>query len=690
VLLQAVNGHISRGGEFEKRAAFIKVYDLPTGTVGLGHTTKGLLVWGHTTAPSGMPPEVQYQQLVHPGASATKLTAVHSYSLFEGKVYVSALFEDGDIYHYYDGVHVVDWDYASAKIQFRVTGGVNVTAKSAIIGFQILSGTNAPANKITGVFVDGVKITQNNIQHTGNNITTAAAVAAEITRFASSPNYTGFAHDNAVEVIASTVGTAANGKSVTVTVTGNVTTTPPPIIMVGGVNGKVSTIDLAVAGFDLMAPVKWKTSHTATAKAIADAINAFHGVRDYHAAWDGADGVSVIANTPGTWANGLALTPTLTNDFTIAITGTFAGGVDTTVDPDAPANLPYQPGEFVMTHGSKMYALSGSVMYFSMIEDPTKWKNPETNTGAGFIDMSQEASGSEELEALAKYQNYVAVFSRENIQIRYVDSDPALNKHSQTLSNTGTRSPHSVTQFGDNDIYYLDESGIRSLRARDSSNSASTTDVGVLVDPLVIEKLQTMTFSDRHDIFGLIEPVDGRFWLIMKDIIFVFSYFSGAKVSAWSTYTPSTPVVDEEGRESDINFPVEDAIVFRRRVYLRSGDDIYCYSGEGVVPVYDRTQAVMQTPYLDANAPAKEKSFNGWDAAVRGVWEVSASMDPNNMEAVDLLGIIDESTFPHNRMGMNGQSTHVSLRFKTRSALRAIVGNGLVHFTSDGEEDGTR
>jgi hypothetical protein len=477
---------------------------------------------------------------------------------------------------------------------------------------------------------------------------------------------------------------------VTVTVTGNVTTTAP-VLMAGGVTASVSRIDLSVAGVDLMARTDWKTSNSATAKAVVAAINAFHGVRDYHATWDGNNGVSVVADQPGVGSNGLVLVPALTNGFTITPTSTltFAGGVDPPADPDAPTNLPYLPGDFVITHDSKMYALSGSTMYFSKIDDPTKWRDPETNVGAGFKDMSAQASNSEELMAIAKYQNYVAVFAYSTILIWFTDPDPDLTKLSQVLHNTGTRSPRSVVQFSDNDVYYLNESGIRSLRARDSSNSASTTDVGVLIDPLVIEKLQTLTFDERLKCFGLIEPVDGRFWLTMGDTIFVFSYFAGAKVSAWSVYIPSFPDA-AEGGEFDNVFNIDEAIVFRRRVYIRSGDSIHCYGGEDATFVYDRTEAIMQTPYLDANVPAKEKSFQGWDAAVRGVWEVSASMDPTNLDAVDLLGVIDESTFPHNRMGMNAQATHVSLRFKTRSAERAVVGNGLIHFTSDGEEDGTR
>ena len=55
VLIKANNGHITRGGEFEQRAAFVPEFALPEGTIGLSHTTAGIFVFGHQAEPSGMP-----------------------------------------------------------------------------------------------------------------------------------------------------------------------------------------------------------------------------------------------------------------------------------------------------------------------------------------------------------------------------------------------------------------------------------------------------------------------------------------------------------------------------------------------------------------------------------------------------------------------------------------------------------
>src|SRR5690606_18544840 len=105
----------------------------------------------------------------------------------------------------------------------------------------------------------------------------------------------------------------------------------------------------------------------------------------------------------------------------------------------------------------------------------------------------------------------------------------------------------------------LDESGLRSLRSRQTINLASTTDIGVPIDTLVTAKIRELSESERTFVYGLIEPATGRFWLVMKDTIFVFSFFQGARVSAWSTYETT----DSNGEP----FNVEYATVHRRRVY---------------------------------------------------------------------------------------------------------------------------
>ena len=89
--------------------------------------------------------------------------------------------------------------------------------------------------------------------------------------------------------------------------------------------------------------------------------------------------------------------------------------------------------------------------------------NERASVGAGFINLSNNA-GSEDLQAMANYFDNIAVFAKQAIQIWFVSSDENLNQQIQVLNNTGTIAPQSVVEFGDNDVFYLSVSGVRSLR----------------------------------------------------------------------------------------------------------------------------------------------------------------------------------------------------------------------------------
>lgn len=673
VLILATDGHINRGGEFEKRAAFVPTYDLPAGqTVSLAAGKSSIYVFGSEASPA-VPPGVSYQRLQHPDG-VTALVRVPSYDLHGGLIYAVGEFADGSIHHFYDGVRVTDWFDGRARASFTITAGGVQPATYAIGSFDVTAGTSNPGvNAITNVTVNGVAIMSGAVNHTGNNTTTATALANAINSFTSTPDYTATTSGTKVIIQAAVTGTAPNGFVVATTTIGDAATGNVQN-MSGGANTTTSALsDLKVNGVSIISgPVTWATSNENTADLISAAINGYTSTPEYEATAVG-NRVNIVAAAAGTTSNGYLVTPTLVAGLTIdpSTDLVLSGGVDS----DA-----FVPGTFVKTVGSRMHSLSGSVEHFSGLSQPTKWTTD--TTGAGFIDMSTQDSGSETLTALAKYQQYLAVFAERLIQIWYFDSDPTLNAQKQALNNTGTASPRSVTQFGDNDLFYLDESGIRSLRARDASNAAATTDIGVPIDPLIVEKLRTMSASDREKIFGLIEPTGGRFWLCMIDTIFVFSFFQGAKVSAWSTYSATI----NDGTETTA-IDIDDVCVFRRKVYIRSGDKIFVYGGLTNDVQYDNTSAKAWLPFLDGGKPTARKTFEGMDVAAAGLWEVRAAMRVGNSDVTDLIGHIAGTTYDLLRIGSVGQFSHISPHFESRGNGPARLSATVVHYSGGGQDD---
>src|SRR5690554_5365058 len=139
VLVRANNGHITRGGEFEQRAAFVPEFTLPAGTVGMSSTTAGIVVFGHAAAPS-MPTGIAYQRLQH-SDSTTALVRVLSTDLYAGKIYAVGEFADGAIFHFYDGVRVTDWFDGRARATFAITAGVSNSAIAATGSFDVTGGS---------------------------------------------------------------------------------------------------------------------------------------------------------------------------------------------------------------------------------------------------------------------------------------------------------------------------------------------------------------------------------------------------------------------------------------------------------------------------------------------------------------------------------------------------------------------
>jgi hypothetical protein len=317
VLVKAVDGHINRGGEFEKRAAFVPAYILPTGaTKGLAAGKSSLYVFGDG-APPTLPSGVMYQRIEAPDG-ATALSRVPSYDLYAGLLYTVGEFSDGSRYHFYDGVRVPGWYDGRARASFSVTGGGITAATNAVGSFEVTGGTFGGGNQITDVQIDGVSIISGAVAHTGNNTTTAAAVASAITSHSSSPDYTATSVGQTVTIQASTAGTAANGKIIQVTV-GGTATSGNVQNMAGGAAAATSTLaSLTVDGIEILdAPVEWTTSNSATAELIAASINNLVSSPDYEATAVG-EIVNIVAETAGASANGRAVSFTLESGFTVS------------------------------------------------------------------------------------------------------------------------------------------------------------------------------------------------------------------------------------------------------------------------------------------------------------------------------------------------------------------------------------
>lgn len=541
-----VNGHITRGGELEKRKAFAEEYTLPSGTFGLAAAGGELYVFGSAEAPADLDPDINYQRLEHPTAEA--MTQTEGVTVFDGKLYVSATFADDSIQHFYDGALIDDFADGFARARFTVAAGTS----------------SAGVNMVTSVKVNGVEIMDTDVDWTTSNTETATLIAAQITSYASSPNYTATASGATVIVKAPTAGASFNGFDVTVTTAGD-----------------------------------------------------------------------VVVNSITDMAN----------------------GSDTAISP----------GKSVLTFGTKMYSTSGPRLVFSAVNDPTDY-NDVTGIGAGSVNMSNFSTGSDILTALEVFYDKVAIFAEEAIQVWFLDADDAENAQAQVIQNTGTTSGRSVAPFGDGDVFYLANNGIRALKARDTNNIGTVSEVGTSIDTAVIDYLATLTETQIERAVAVVEPIDKRYWLAIGEKIFVYSFFAGPKIAAWSTY--------------EVGVNITDFAVLRKRVYARSGDTIYLYGGENNAE-YDASVVEFIVPYMDAKSPGNPKQLQAIDMVAEGTWDIKMAVNPDRPDDYDDCGIFTGSTLHKQTNGVDAYSPYFAFKFTHEKAEYARFSRFIMYFEKD-------
>lgn len=150
-LTEGVDGHITPGGEFEKRKAFVALVNpnvaetdsLVPNTFGLQPVATGLMVFGSADLSAATWPTdadgqaVQYQRLQHPAVLAGEtyasgshaMTAVVYSEVYEGKAFVIAQFADGRRFCYYDGALIEDF---TAGLILPYLAGDNVKIATAL------------------------------------------------------------------------------------------------------------------------------------------------------------------------------------------------------------------------------------------------------------------------------------------------------------------------------------------------------------------------------------------------------------------------------------------------------------------------------------------------------------------------------------------------------------------------------
>jgi hypothetical protein len=335
-------------------------------------------------------------------------------------------------------------------------------------------------------------------------------------------------------------------------------------------------------------------------------------------------------------------------------------------------------GSNVRTYKEKMWSLGGRNLYFSSVGDPTLWENPSSDAkgnvaanGSGLINIGSNDSDSENLLAMEVYYDKMAIFSPLSCQLWFLDVDPSLDQYMQTLRDAGTLAAQSVRQYVAQDVYFLGQHGIRSLRAMNMTMTAAVADVGSPLDPLIQELIANKSTAEVSGVQTILSPRTGRIWMAFSDQVFVLSNFGSPNISAWSVYLPEFGIAPN-------------GLVFADPYVVLLGTDQKIYRFGGPL-AYDSCPVQFLTPFLSFEKAASFKFYQGFDAvcssnASEG-WAIDMSFDPTVSPApFDRICLLDSPTVMDGRVPISGRSTHVQVRATHQAPGPATFAKLFIHY----------
>jgi hypothetical protein len=495
----------------------------------------------------------------------------------------------------------------------------------------------------------------------------------------------------------------ANGSTATITAPDGSGDTYNQANVVIQKNGQNWSSTPFAGGIDASQPVPWTTDEAGTAAVLAGVINEGEDTHGYTAAVDGAivtimapldtgddhNGATVVGDPNGTltlstteFAGGVDGVTAVAQVAQVTISGTVFEEIDrwsitANNDEYTASGVAYNVGRSILVHKRRVFATTESLARYCEVNDPTEWEipgmDPTPASDAGFINISTDADGAQQLVGMGKYQNSVAFFAENSVAVYTINVDATTNALETVLDKTGTFAPRSIVSYGNNDLYYLTRTGVRSIRAQAGTTTPSVADVGSVIDAFLKEKIVATDADTLYRAIAEIEPTDGRYMLVVDDLVFVLSQYTENKITAWSYLEPG--------------FRILDMISDGQRLWARSDETLYVYGGMNgdEFPGEGETPTFLETPFMHANDPAGVKMITGWDAAPQGDWVSRVLVDPNDptKETAVSAGVVNKITYPLGKIGVPARTSHVALEMECDSAGERIMSAAAIHFEKE-------
>lgn len=291
------------------------------------------------------------------------------------------------------------------------------------------------------------------------------------------------------------------------------------------------------------------------------------------------------------------------------------GGPSTLIgDPNCPH------GTSVTKAASRIFSTAGDVVRYCAAGDARDWT---TDSDAGFLPVGLQQDTRARCSAVGTFQDSLAVFFDEGVQVWDVAVDPSANAIRKRIYGVGCEHPYTLASWA-NDLAFLSPFGFRSMTVTEQTDRIDDTDVGVQIDPLVLADLDAYSALDpaaAQPLFGIWIPQLGQYWAIIDmglvSKAWVFTYSKTSKIACWSEYT----------------FPIRITGITTKagKVYARSVDVLYELELDQHTDDGTSISVEVQMAFQDAKSPGVLKQIYGGDFVFSGSPSVSFKYDPTDL-----------------------------------------------------------
>ena len=333
-------------------------------------------------------------------------------------------------------------------------------------------------------------------------------------------------------------------------------------------------------------------------------------------------------------------------------------------------------GKSAVVHDSKIYAVqpetnNPAYVKYSATEDPTNWSKVGDSSGLLGLPAGLEAIGNEHVVAVTSYRGFLAVFMQNSIQLWKTHPDPGLTSLDTTVDNAFIEFHNSIAPINE-DVFYLNTTGIHSVGQKVYTDTMATADVGSPITDLV--KTSINNYAGSYEPKAIFYPGENQYILVIGKDMFVFTHSKTVDLKAWTRYV--------------IPDAITDIAAYRNYLFLRGtqsggAEFVYSFNPSSYQDVLNTTTTAIDVEVLSSYNSLGQagtwKQVYGSDVIFEGTANLQHRWDSRSPALETTAFSLTDDTRPGLLIPVELMTTEISYKI-TQSANSDFKLNGLTYY----------